>query len=217
MERIRLVEKELVRINKIVRNQDYNPMDVLQLSIPFTTNDVKLNYFKIIRLIHPDKNWNLDRFCLAFDIVNNCYQILLDNKKQKICINCKKNYTVNNIKLLKEIYRKDQLKDGTTVGSEKSNNSIETRLVKWNVGALSIIKNNLSQQQIKVSVNIAIDGAAHTKNKCKSKSDKHDKGLRQRATQRQNAEKRIQNHQFSFTNKVTLEVIQEKTDQNQSM
>jgi len=192
-------------------------MDVLQISITFITKDIKLNCFKIIRLIHPDKSWNLDRFCLAFDIVNNCYQILLDNKKQKICINCKKNYTFNNIKLLKEIYRKDQLKDGITVGSEKSNNSTETLLVKWNAGALSIIKNNLSQQQIKVSVNIAIDGAAHTKNKCKSKSDKHDKGLRQRATQRQNAEKRIQNHQFSFTNKVTLEVIQEKTDQNQSM
>jgi len=209
MDRIRLVEQELVRIYRIVRNKDYNPVDMLQLTIPFTARDVKVSYVRIVRLIHPDKNWNLDRFCHAFDIVNSCYQTLLDADKQEICVSCKQHHTSRNLKRLKEIYQNDQLKDGTTIGSVESNNATETRLVKWNAGALSIMKNRLSREQIKVSVNIAIDGAAHTKNKCKSKSDKHAKGLRQRATQRKNAEKRIENHQFAFTNKVTLEVMRE--------
>ena len=41
--------------------------------------------------------------------------------------------------------------------------------------------------------------------KCKSKSDKHQKGLQQRVTQRKNAESRIVNHNYSFTNKVIKE------------
>jgi len=195
-----------VRINRIVRTQDYNPVDVLQLSIPFTTRDVKVAYVRIVRIIHPDKNWNLDRFCQAFDVVNGCYQTLLDAEKQAVCVSCKK--TSRNLTRLKAIYRTDPLPDGATVGSVEEG-STETRLVKWHAGALVVTKNNLSREQIKVSVNIATDGAAHTKNKCKSKSDKHAKGLRQRATQRKNAEKRIENHQFAFTNKVTLEVIPE--------
>ena len=84
LDRIRLVEKELQRINKVIRNPDYNPVDVFDLSIPFTHRDVKMRYFTIIRLIHPDKNWNLDRFCQAFDIVNSCYQILLDDQKKNV-------------------------------------------------------------------------------------------------------------------------------------
>jgi hypothetical protein len=213
MHRIRLVEAELVRINRIVRNPDYNPVDVLQLSPPFSPKDVKASYFRIVRLIHPDKNWNLDRFCRAFDVVNGCYRTLIDDGKQKICVDCKKNHSHSNVTLLKELRRQNdgQLRDGTTVGCAAPDGAAETRLVKWQPGgALCVFKNNVSQQQLKVSVHIAIDGAAHTKNKCKSKADKHEKGLRQRATQRKNAEKRIQKHQFAFTDKVTLEILPEK-------
>ena len=211
LDRIRLVEKELQRINKVIRNPDYNPVDVFDLSIPFTHRDVKMKYFTIIRLIHPDKNWNLDRFCQAFDIVNSCYQILLDDQKKNVCVKCKKKFTTSNISLLKKISQSDHLKDGEIFGAEcQSEQSNERRLVKWVPGVLSIIHNNLSQQQVNVSVNIAIDGAEHTKNKCKSKSDKHDKGLKQRVIQRKNAEKRIKNHHFSFTDKVTLEVMSEQ-------
>ena len=48
-------------------------------------------------------------------------------------------------------------------------------------------------------------GAEHRKNKCNSKKDKHQKGLRQRVIQRNNAERRIINHQFSFTRKIAIE------------
>ena len=120
----------------------------------------------------------------------------------EVRVSCKPHRTSRN--RTKKFYQHDPLNDPQdprdplkrTVGEQAA----ETRLVKWNAGALSIMKNRLSRERIKVSVNIAIDGAAHTKNKCKSKSDKHAKGLRQRATQRKNAEKRIKTHQFAFTN-----------------
>ena len=71
------------------------------------------------------------------------------------------------------------------------------------------LKNNIQKEHYQVNVNIAIDGAEHTKNKSKSKSDKHQKGLKQRATQKKNAHSRIKNHSFSFTDKVTIELIPE--------
>ena len=46
---------------------------------------------------------------------------------------------------------------------------------------------------------IALRGAEHRKNKCASKKDKHQKGLKQRKTQRQNAERRLEQHAFCFT------------------
>ena len=56
-----------------------------------------------------------------------------------------------------------------------------------------------------------MDGAEHRKNKSKSKSDKHQKGLKQRVIQKKNAERRIINHNFSFTNNISIKTIYEKT------
>jgi preprotein translocase subunit Sec63 len=60
LDKIRIIEKELNRINKVIKNPDYNPIDVLDLTQPFTDTDVKKQYRKIVRLIHPDKTWKKD-------------------------------------------------------------------------------------------------------------------------------------------------------------
>ena len=66
-------------------------------------------------------------------------------------------------------------------------------------------------EQIKVTSTISMTGAEHTKNKSKSKANKHQKGLKQRVIQKKNAERRIKNHHFSFTDKISIEIIPEKT------
>ena len=72
-----------------------------------------------------------------------------------------------------------------------------------------VIKNNIQKNNYKIRVDIAMDGAEHTKNKSRSKSDKHQKGLKQRKTQKDNAESRILNHGFSFSDKVSVEEIKQ--------
>ena len=88
--------------------------------------------------------------------------------------------------------------------NKKEINSLS--LVIWEPRAIVLKQyNNVQNEKINVAVNIAIDGAEHTKNKCKSKSDKHQKGLKQRVVQKKNAEHRKINHDYSFTSKVIKE------------
>ena len=55
MELIKLKEKEINRIDKIIRVENYNPIDIFELKIPFDERDIRIKYFKIIRLVHPEK------------------------------------------------------------------------------------------------------------------------------------------------------------------
>ena len=41
MERFRIVERELRRISKIIRNPDYNPIDIFALETPFSDEELK--------------------------------------------------------------------------------------------------------------------------------------------------------------------------------
>jgi len=224
-ERILFVERELNRISKIVKLEYYNPIMVLNLSNKKNKKEIKndkeeqikqikKSYKTIVRLIHPDKAWNVDRFCEAFNVVNISYKILLDDDKRNICINA-----LQNEELLEKIYKyKEENNEHENNEHEnnehennkndmKNKNKINTQsLVIWNPSTIVLKQsNNTQNEKIKVTVNIAIDGAEHTKNKCKSKSDKHQKGLKQRVTQKKNAENRIINHDYSFTNKVVKE------------
>ena len=211
---ILIVERELNRISKIVKFEYYNPLMVLNLMNIFDGKDIQNNqeeqikqikksYKTIVRLIHPDKAWNVDRFCEAFNVVNISYKILLEDDKRDICINA-----LQNEELLEKIYKyKEENNEQDNNEHENNKNKINTQsLVIWNPSTIVLKQsNNTQNEKIKVTVNIAIDGAEHTKNKCKSKSDKHQKGLKQRVTQKKNAENRIINHDYSFTNKVVKE------------
>ena len=221
-ERILFVERELNRISKIVKLEYYNPIMVLNLSNIFNKKEIKndkeeqikqikKSYKTIVRLIHPDKAWNVDRFCEAFNVVNISYKILLEDDKRDICIKA-----LQNEELLEEIYKYEEENNEQDNNEQENNkndiknknkNVINTQsLVIWNPSTIVLKQsNNTQNEKIKVTVNIAIDGAEHTKNKCKSKSDKHQKGLKQRVTQKKNAENRIINHDYSFTNKVVKE------------
>jgi len=214
-ERVLLVERELNRISKIVKLEYYNPLMVLNLMNIFDGKDIqndqeeqikliKKNYKIIVRLIHPDKAWNVKRFCEAFNSVNIAYKILLEDDKRTICIKA-----LQNEELLVQIFKnepenKDQEMNKNNDKNKKEMNS--QSLVIWEPRAIVLKQyNNIQNEKINVTVNIAIDGAEHTKNKCKSKSDKHQKGLKQRVVQKKNAENRIINHDYSFTSKVIKE------------
>jgi hypothetical protein len=218
-ERILLVERELNRISKVVKLEYYNPIMVLNLMNIFDKKEIqndqeeqikqiKKNYKIIVRLIHPDKAWNIGRFCEAFNVVNIAYKILLEDDKRNICINA-----LQNEELLEQIYKNEpdnkEQEMNKNNNNNKSNNKKEINsqsLVIWEPRAIVLKQyNNIQNEKINVTVNIAIDGAEHTKNKCKSKSDKHQKGLKQRVVQKKNAEHRIINHDYSFTSKVIKE------------
>ena len=206
MDKIRFIEKEMSRIEKVSRKIDFNPVDILDLTLPFGDDDIKSHYRKIVRLIHPDKNDNNSRFCQAFTIVNDSYGILLNPQKKSLCI---KSIKLKQSDLLKKLFQKEEQPQGSV-----NHDNNQRQIVLWDPQILStyVLKNNIQKEQYKVNVNIAIDGSEHTKNKSKSKSDKHQKGLKQRATQKKNAHARIKNHSFSFTDKVTIELIPEKKD-----
>ena len=86
MELIKLKEREVNRIDRIIRVENYNPIDIFDLKIPFSERDIKIQYLKIIRLIHPDKNANNLRFNHIFNVVNENYKILNDKESKQVCI-----------------------------------------------------------------------------------------------------------------------------------
>ena len=214
-ERILIVERELNRISKIVKLEYYNPIMVLNLSNIFNKKEIKndkeeqikqikKSYKTIVRLIHPDKAWNVDRFCEAFNTVNIAYKILLEDDKRNLCIKA-----LQNEELLVQIFKNETENKEQEMNKNNDKNKKEINsqsLVIWEPRAIVLKQyNNVQNEKINVTVNIAIDGAEHTKNKCKSKSDKHQKGLKQRVVQKKNAENRIINHDYSFTSKVIKE------------
>ncbi len=214
-ERVLLVERELNRISKIVKLEYYNPLMVLNLMNIFDGKEIqndqeeqikqiKKNYKIIVRLIHPDKAWNVKRFCEAFNSVNIAYKILLEDDKRTLCIKA-----LQNEELLVQIFKNEPENNEQEMNKNNDKNKKEINsqsLVIWEPRAIVLKQyNNIQNEKINVTVNIAIDGAEHTKNKCKSKSDKHQKGLKQRVVQKKNAENRIINHDYSFTSKVIKE------------
>ena len=205
--KIRLVEREMNRIERVCRMTNHNPVDILNLQLPFTNQDIVSHYRQIVRLIHPDKNNNIDRFKKAFVVVNDSYKILLEPDKKSICIRSKK---LKKSDMLKELYKCDFLEKKTkpkkTTPQEENT---ERRMVLWNPSILStqIFQDKIKNNKVKVNVDIAMDGAAHTKNKCKSKLGKHQKGLRQRKIQQKNANRRYKKHGFTFSNKISINIL----------
>ena len=199
MEQIKLKEKEVNRIEKIIRIDNYNPISIFELTVPFNEKDLRKKYFTIIRLIHPDKNVSNNRFNKIFNIVNENYKILSDRTSKDICI--------KSLRLKKKDILKQLKKTNLNIPNVKIDETNERQIVLFNPMVLSthVIKNNIQKNKYKINSTIAINGAEHTKNKSKSKSDKHQKGLKQRKVQKNNAENRIINHKFSFTNNISIE------------
>jgi|SaaInlStandDraft_5_1057022.scaffolds.fasta_scaffold10466_5 curved DNA-binding protein CbpA len=211
MELIKLKEREVHRIEKVIRVEDYNPIDIFELEIPFDDKDIRIKYFKIIRLVHPDKNVSNIRFNHIFNVVNDNYKILNDKESKEVCIKSMKLKTKD---ILKHFFNKNiETTEEVSYGNGEGSNG---QMILYNPMTLSnyVIKNNIQKNKYKVKVDIAMDGAEHTKNKSRSKSDKHQKGLKQRKTQKDNAESRILNHGFSFTDKVSVEEIKQYKDKN---
>ncbi len=201
MEQIKLKEKEVNRIEKIIRIDNYNPISIFELTVPFNEKDLRKKYFTIIRLIHPDKNVSNNRFNKIFNIVNENYKILSDRTSKDICI--------KSLRLKKKDILKQLKQTNINIPNVKIDETNERQIVLFNPMVLSthVIKNNIQKNKYKINSTIAINGAEHTKNKSKSKSDKHQKGLKQRKVQKNNAENRIINHKFSFTNNISIEEI----------
>jgi len=205
--KIRLVEREMNRIERVCRMTNHNPISILNLHLPFTVQDIVSHYRQIVRLIHPDKNNNIERFKKAFVIVNNSYKLLLNPNKKTICRSSKK---LKKSDMLRELYKCDFLEKKTKAKKTKiPEENTERRMVLWNPNILSIqiFQDKIKNKKIKVNVDIAMDGAAHTKNKCKSKLGKHQKGLRQRKIQQKNANRRYKKHGFTFSNKISINIL----------
>ena len=193
----RAIEREFNRIMHISKNNIYNPLDILYLSLPFVRKEFKLHYKNILLLIHPDKTYNLNRFNEAFHIVNHSYKTLNDNHKRLLCIKAKKK---NNVYLLSSLFDEDTIiiSSKTTIPINKSFTKKEIAIWQNNQQLSTHLNNYFDPNPQNIIINIAVNGAEHTTNKSKSKKGKHDKGLRQRVIQIRNAKRRIHNHNFSF-------------------
>lgn len=248
LNKIKNIEREIRRINKIVSNVDYNPLDIFGLELPFSKSNLRKEYFRIIRLIHPDKTYNNERFNNIFTMVNMNYRLLHDPQKTSICVKAKKietNGTATseksqmkknkNIKnLIKQLYSQNNNNTSTLVSNHFDNihldtnkkttsdliiengsvsNDLSTRyedlttIVVYKQQEIITYCNNIQKDKISIKSKIAMRGAEHRKNRSKSKSDKHQKGLKQRVTQKKNAEQRIINHQFAFTSNIEIDYL----------
>jgi hypothetical protein len=83
--------------------------------------------------------------------------------------------------------------------------SEDLRMTQWKPQEIIKYANNVQYDTYIIKSNIAMRGAEHRKNKSRSKKDKHQKGLKQRVVQRKNAERRIKNHKFAFTDNISIE------------
>lgn len=192
---IKTIEKEMKRIFKITKLEIYNPLDIFAIRMPFSKTNFKQSYKRLVKLIHPDKIDNNSRFCEAFRIVCWCKSIIEDKRTLAMCIKAKKTNNLENLRPLFE--RRADDRKLPVPNLVVSNNAV----VKYTPKAI-VKRVNLADvcdwTNIVIQPNIAVDGAEHTKNKCKSKADKHQKGLKQRSIQNKAAIRRIKNHNFSF-------------------
>jgi len=136
--------------------------------------------------------------------VKDLYKDNLDELPTILCIRSKK---LKKSDMLKELYKCDFLQKKAKPKKVKiQEENTDRRMVLWNPSILStqIFQNKIKDNKVKVNVDIAMDGAAHTKNKCKSKLGKHQKGLRQRKIQKRNANRRYKKHGFTFSNKISI-------------
>ena len=159
MEQIKLKEKEVNRIEKIIRIDKYNPISIFELTVPFNEKDLRKKYFTIIRLIHPDKNVSNNRFNKIFNIVNENYKILSDRTSKDICI--------KSLRLKKKDILKQLKQTNLNIPNVKIDETNERQIVLFNPMVLSthVIKNNIQKNKFKINSTIAINGEEHTKNK----------------------------------------------------
>jgi len=198
---VRETEREWRRVDRIVSKSNYNPLDIFCLQRDFVKRDIRMAYYKIARLLHPDKCVNNERFCRMFTIVNDNYRLLMNPQKRAVCCKARK---MKRSDILKKLFTSD------SCNSVDNNSGIDTvnedlRIVVWKPLEIIEYNNNVQLESYKIVSKIAMRGAEHRKNKSKSKRDKHQKGLKQRVIQKRNAERRIVNHHFSFTNNIDIE------------
>jgi curved DNA-binding protein CbpA len=209
MDRLKLIEKEMTRLGKLSKIlTQTNPLLIFDLDNNFKGTDLKKSYYKISRLIHPDKNNGQKRFVDMFAIMSKCNSLLLDNDSKKLCIGAKKREDGT---VLEKLWISDEIINDNQTAIKTVNKNIDEKLNRWAIETFAphqlqiyTIQELIHMYPDKLSIDINIHASEHTKNKSKSKSDKHQKGLRQRKTMINNAERRIKNHQFSFTSNVTI-------------
>jgi len=203
---VREKEKELNRIEKAKQN----PLKILGLDSNPNRQEIKDSYHRLSRLVHPDRNDGLDRFKSFFIKISKSYQLMTDEKMRLKIIRANKK---DDIDFFESLWLPSKViemnPDPSTKPKVKRN--LEYKLCQalcvYNQNELAIhqsLKKALRNRSQDLEVLIKIDGAEHTNKKCKSKADKHQKGLRQRAIQKKNAINRIKNHGFSFTNKIEI-------------
>ena len=129
----------------------------------------------------------------------------MNPQKKNICC---KSQRLKRSEILKKLFTKSEKNNTECVGGVDSINE-DLRIVIWKPQEIIKHMNNIQMDKYKITSKISMTGAEHRKNKSKSKRDKHQKGLKQRVVQKRNAERRIVNHHFSFTNKIDIEYIKE--------
>ena len=166
-----------------MEKEGYNPIDIFCLDVPFGKTDLRKAYHKMVRLLHPDKSWNNERFCRMFTIVNDNYKLLLEPEKKKVCVRAKstrktkakKQSKKDLMKLLYDCCDKEE----KIIDDDFNKADEDLRLVIWK--PLEIIKyeNNIQKRNIKIVSNISMTGA----------------------------ERQIVNHQFLFTDNISVTVV----------
>ncbi len=177
MQRIRETERAYRRLCRLIRTPAYTPLAVFELERPFHVDVLRQRYQRLVKLLHPDRNQGAERFNAVFNVVLASYRALTQQQQQ-------------------QAVEHKQPKQRKPLETEKKNALVEhgtaERAVVLHRGKV------LHKFKYNVVSTIAVDGAEHTTNKSKSKSDKHQKGLRQRVVARQNAVRRMRRHQFAF-------------------
>lgn len=203
---MRIAEREYNRISKILNSNNQGCLER-----KWKVEDLKKEYRKIILIIHPDKNDNNPRFQELTRIVVQIYQSLLEKrhiterKSEDVIVLGHpvirhEDMDVKSNKCKKRVFERIQ----SIIPYNEVDTSKALSLHDLTSGQREKLKDFLIENPDRIKINIAMDGAEHTSKKCKSKANKHQKGLQQRVTQKKNAERRLKNHLFSFTNNISI-------------
>ena len=210
--KIRLVEREMSRLERFLRLSHFNPIDVFKLNASEMNEKQLTRAFRdLALLIHPDKNGQNQRFVLVFQFVERCRELLQDEISREICVETFGNdrETFKQLKQLqdeKEYNRKKQQQQQQQQQSSSNSNQIgafsqnsqslqtfSNQTVSTNV--LNLLKLGLSDQ---IQPLINVRSSTHNKNVRKHTKDKHQKGIRQRKIQERAAQRRIKKDKFTF-------------------
>jgi curved DNA-binding protein CbpA len=206
-DRIKETEREMTRLERILRLDVFNPIDVFRLHPEqLRTEKLLRSRFKsLAMMVHPDKNQQAARFVLCFQLIQVARDMLLDEQTRDICIatygDDKETWKqIQDLRKSKQQSDEIQQQQQQQATQSRQTNSKALQVYNANDGIVSLNVRQLLRLGDIDAIRVVIHkrSSAHARNLRESSRARHENGVRQRVVQRRAAERRLARHRFTF-------------------